>query len=185
MAARAGRWLVLILALCFVSDLGRSVLWQQEQPAQRLSAPQKQILVRGLGPVSDGIHQNNDARKMLGAILLTNLSVAPSVQEILNDISWFEDGRLLLFRCEGERVVNLSLGWMPAAMRMTLGIPLQVARMTEADWQDLPGIGAATARLIEFERQINGEISSLAQLKHVNGIGEKRIEQWRPYFVTD
>lgn len=186
MAARASRWLVLIVALCFVYDLGRSVLWQQEQPAQRLSPPdQKQILVSGLGPASDGIHQNNDAQKLLNVILLTKYQVLPAVQKILNDNSWFEDGRMLLFRCEGEDVVDLTLGWMPAAMRMTLGIPLQVSRMTEADWQDLPGIGQATARLIESDRQKNGEFSSFAQLKRINGIGEKRLEQWRTYFTSE
>jgi competence protein ComEA len=186
MAARASRWLVLILILCFFYDLGRSVLWQQEQPAPPFPLEhQRQILVRGLGSAIDGIHQNNDAWKMLDAILLTNLTFAPPVLEILNDISWFEDGRLLLFRCEGERVVSLSLEWMPAAMRMTLGIPLKMARMTEADWQDLPGIGPATAQRIELERQKSGEIYSLAQLKRINGIGEKRLEQWRPYFVSE
>lgn len=186
MAARTSRWLVLILALCFVYDLGQSVLWQKEPLAQRLSpVDQSHILVRGLGPARDGIHQNNDAQQTISVILLTNLSIPPSVREILNDNSWFEDGRMLLFRCEGGRVVDLSLGWMPAALRMTLGIPLKVTRMTAADWQDLPGVGPTTAQHIESERQKNGDFNSLAQLKRVNGIGEKRLDQWRPYFSTE
>jgi len=186
MAARASRWLVLILALCFFYDLGRTFLWQQESPAPLLSAaPQTRILVSGLGSAYDGIHQNNDAQQALSAILLTKFRISPSVEKILNDNRWFEDGRLLAFQCEGRRVLRLSVGWMPAALRMTLGIPLHVARMTEADWQDLPGIGPSLAQRIELERQKNGEFTSFAQLTRVSGIGDKRLEQWRPFFIRD
>jgi competence protein ComEA len=71
---------------------------------------------------------------------------------------------------------------MPAAQRMALGTPLHPERMSLDDWQALPGIGPRLARIIEEDRQKNGDFGDLDGLDRVAGIGHKLIERWRKFF---
>jgi len=72
---------------------------------------------------------------------------------------------------------------MGAEEKLLLGIPLDVNRMSQADWQCLPGIGPGTAKRLVAYRQINGDFASLADLKRVPGIGDRRMERIRSYFA--
>ena len=55
------------------------------------------------------------------------------------------------------------------------------------DLQQLPGIGETISSLIIDERELNGPFSYPEDLLSVRGIGEKKLEQIRPflYFHTD
>jgi competence protein ComEA len=79
--------------------------------------------------------------------------------------------------------VYLALGSMPAAERTILGILLDPACMTAADWEGLPGIGPAlTERITRYGRE-RGGIRTLDDLRGVSGIGERTIEKLRPLFL--
>lgn len=65
---------------------------------------------------------------------------------------------------------------------LVLGIPLDISKMSEADFDRLPGIGPALAmRIIEF-RQKNGGILSVEDLAAIEGIGEKKFKMISTYF---
>lgn len=84
------------------------------------------------------------------------------------------DGKTLEIQQE-----NLS-----ATHRLALGVPLEISRMTRADWEILPGVGPRLAARIDLYRQKNGDFSRLDELLRVRGVGKKRIASWRKFFTT-
>lgn len=78
---------------------------------------------------------------------------------------------------------SLSLSTSPRIKRRTKSEPKIVSlnAATEADLDQLPGIGPKLAkRIIEYRRQFGG-FKSVEDLLKVPGIGEKKLEQIRPY----
>jgi competence protein ComEA len=73
-------------------------------------------------------------------------------------------------------------GHMTVAERMVLKIPLDIATMSEADFDRLPGIGPALAKRITEYRQNNGGILRVEDLAAIDGIGEKKYKRYRTYF---
>lgn len=71
---------------------------------------------------------------------------------------------------------------MTASERLTLGVPLDISTMNEADFDRLPGIGPALAKRITQYRQNNGGSIHLKDLQHIEGIGRKKFEQILVYF---
>jgi len=54
-----------------------------------------------------------------------------------------------------------------------------INRATEAEWDELPGIGPAKARAIVEDRERNGPFRGIDDLARVKGIGPKLLEQIR------
>ncbi|MDD2734117.1 MAG: helix-hairpin-helix domain-containing protein [Desulfuromonadaceae bacterium] len=71
---------------------------------------------------------------------------------------------------------HIAVDMMTVAERMVLGIPLDISRMSEADFDRLPGIGPALAKRIVLYRQKNGDILHVSDLTAIEGIGEKKLE---------
>lgn len=76
----------------------------------------------------------------------------------------------------------ISISRMPAAQLLTLGLPLDLNRLSGAELEHVPGIGPTLAGRIVLFRQINGDFASLADLMQVEGIGEKKFKQLSHYF---
>lgn len=58
--------------------------------------------------------------------------------------------------------------------------PLNLNTATAADLQALPGVGAATAKLIIEHRQKNGGFKKIEELMTIKGIGEKSFLKLKP-----
>ena len=58
--------------------------------------------------------------------------------------------------------------------------PVNLNTATVADLQNLPGIGAATAKLIIEHRQKIGGFKKIEELMNVKGIGEKTFLKLKP-----
>ncbi len=58
--------------------------------------------------------------------------------------------------------------------------------INSADWSEiviLPGVGEKLARAIVDYRRESGPFDSVAEIKEVPGIGEKKLEQLRPFLL--
>jgi competence protein ComEA len=62
--------------------------------------------------------------------------------------------------------------------------PVNLNTATAADLQALPGVGAATARLIIEHREKNGGFKKIEELMNIKGIGEKSFLKLKPMVVV-
>lgn len=62
----------------------------------------------------------------------------------------------------------------------TASTPVNLNTATAAELQTLPGVGAATAKLILEHRQKNGGFKKIEELMTIKGIGEKSFLKLKP-----
>lgn len=68
---------------------------------------------------------------------------------------------------------------LPLATRRTMGLPIDLNRMSREDFEQLPGIGPALSRRIVQTRAELGGFDSIDDLERVPGIGPVRLEKLR------
>jgi len=80
------------------------------------------------------------------------------------------------------KYLQVSASRMTAVELVLLGVPLNPAAMSAADWDSLPGIGASLAGEIIRYRQNNDGIASVEELAALPGVGKGKIKRLRPFF---
>lgn len=77
----------------------------------------------------------------------------------------------------------LTTEWLVST---TQTAPLQVNlnTATAEELMEIPHIGEATAEKIIGYRERCGGFRSVDDLRDIEGIGEKRIEEWKAYFIV-
>lgn len=63
--------------------------------------------------------------------------------------------------------------------------PVDINSADESTLQQLPGIGPTLAERIVADRAANGPFASVDELTRVSGIGEKTVEELRPYVTAE
>lgn len=94
-----------------------------------------------------------------------------------------------LYLPSGEMVTIAANGQittapLPGAVRLTLGLPLDLNRATAADLEAVPGLGPVLARRLVQYREKQGPFRDLEQLLNISGIGAVKLEQIRPYLAV-
>lgn len=183
MLSRRGLLLLVLLPLVFLGyDIGRHVLVNQNVPAffvEDLSAVQ--IALDGARDGST-VLQISDGFSLERVIKMTNLGVDSCLQQKLAESEPLQSGERFVLQVVNGEVTDYTRSWMSSAQRIVLGISLHPDRMTERDWDYLPGVGASLAAAIETNRQKNGDFLELQALIRVRGIGPKRIKNWEDFF---
>ena len=92
------------------------------------------------------------------------------------------NGEALQLFLRGDGKALVTRGTIPAAERLVMGIPLDIATISEADLDKVPGIGPTLAGRIVSYRQNNGGRMSVSELLLVEGISERKFAALRKYF---
>ena len=124
------------------------------------------------------------ANTVTGAVILMAVPVR-SPQRYLPtgcDAFRFGNGADLWVRIDPDGTTRCSLGVLPTAQRLVLGIPLDINSMDEADFVRVPGIGSVLAGRIVAYRQNNGGLMATHELLAIEGIGEKKYSHLLKFF---
>ena len=79
-------------------------------------------------------------------------------------------------------IVGIVIGLALSGVWAFINAPINVNRMTLADWQDtkIQSIGTATIQKLEA----NGPYQSMADIDHISGIGPVKMAQIQRHFTT-
>ncbi len=177
--------LVALLLSFFVVNLNRPLFDQQEGPVA-LSGNGGYVAVElGRGFRDRSIHQFIDGTPLSHVMKLTDRPVARPDLVARALAKELLPGQRVDLVIKNGHIEGLTVSWMSAAKRIAVGIPLHPDRMSQSDWQVLPGIGKKMARRIEQDRQKYGDFGTFGNLRRVSGIGEKRLTSWNQYFFSN
>ena len=120
------------------------------------------------------------------AISVINMarSVRPMKQVMIDASAGrpLENGAAITLAVRPDGAYRLLVNRMTTSEHIVLGIPLDIATLSEADFILLPGIGPAIARRIAMYRQNNGGLLRVGDLAGIEGIGEKKFSKVYPLF---
>lgn len=175
--------MVTLLLLTAGIQYGRvDLLTEENPPAVSVSQSDGIWVELGEGFPVPGVHQFIDDMTLRGVIQMTTGHNGIILCENNGLDRPLASGDFLSLEFEDAEIIKINRGWMTAARRMILNIPLRPQTMTAADWLALPGIGVKLANSIEQDRQKNGDFASFAELERVPGIGPGRLAAWKKYF---
>jgi competence protein ComEA len=175
------------VAMMLVLFFTRGRLAGKQSGLTALSAPlHTGVTVQVSGDVvHPGIYEVIDKKMTIDVI---KMAIPRCVEPAITDDSLLSArlhaGDALQITCKAKNDKALvTHSRIQSSQSLTLGIPLDLNKISEADLVLLPGIGPAMARRIIEYRHKNGGYSSLEELLQVDGIGEKKFQQLSHYLT--
>src|SRR4030042_120598 len=95
-----------------------------------------------------------------------------------------ETGTLLTVTKESPPEFKAKLGRMTANKLLVFSIRLDLNRISLEDLCLIPGIGESLAKEIVLYRERRRGFRSVEELKNVKGIGEKKYESFKTFFIV-
>ena len=95
-----------------------------------------------------------------------------------------ETGTLLIVTKESSQEIKIKIERMEATKLLVFSIPLDLNRVSIEDLCLVPGIGESLAREIVAYREKRKGFQSTDELKKVKGIGEKKYQSLKNFFIV-
>ena len=148
-----------------------------EAPVEREGGGGKRLYVHVAGAVRrPGLYRLPAGARVAAAIELAGGPRKRADLTTTNLAAKVEDGQQVIVPLRGKVVAAAPAAGGPAA---TAAGPISLATATQAQLEELDGIGPALAQAILAYRDANGGFRSVEELQEVDGIGEKRFEALR------
>jgi competence protein ComEA len=176
--------MVIFAALLFVPVAMKNRMSQEAPaPAVFCALPGGGISVKVSGDVKHPGVYEVPANTLASSVIIMAIPSRP-LKQPMNDHSErpLLNGSAISLAVEADGTFLLTFGQMTVPERLVLGIPLDISTMSEADFDRLPGIGPALARLIVEYRQKNGGILRVGDLQAIEGIGKSKFRMLQVYF---
>lgn len=185
--------ILIVLAVCLLGILTFNFYISPPAPSEEIT---KEIVIEVLGDVrKPGIYifQHSptlkEALDKAGALNEEVPLKSKSSLEILSTGTLITIQKVIPSPLEGEgkgegELIKIKIGRMDANKLLVFNIPLDLNRVSMEDLCLLPGIGESLAREIITFRQRRRGFRSVEELKNVKGIGEKKYESFKAYFIV-
>jgi competence protein ComEA len=145
------------------------------KPADRPARTARRVFVHVAGAVRrPGLYRVREGARVAAALALAGGPTRKAELTTTNLAARVEDGQQIVVPVRGAAPVAA-----PATAAGTPAGPISLASATQAQLEELDGIGPTlAARIIEY-RDANGGFRSVDELGEVDGIGEVRLEALR------
>jgi competence protein ComEA len=107
----------------------------------------------------------------------------PALFEMGSSSAVLETGTLLTIVKESPQEIKVKLERMEAKKLLVFSIPLDLNRASVEDLCLLPGIGESLAQEVLSYRERRRGFRSVEELKNVKGIGEKKYQTLKDFFI--
>lgn len=179
---------LLLLTIVFLSLIPAVLKSRSDRdirpPAAFPVSGDSRIIVRVTGSVRfPGIY-NLAANNVTADAIMMAEPLKPCIDKTFSDAGRvnLSNGDILTVEFDKNGGVVIARGSMAAKERIVLKIPLDINKMSVADFDALPGIGPSLAKRIVVFRQNNGGSMYVKQLQSIEGIGEKGYHRLKKYF---
>jgi competence protein ComEA len=176
------QWVLLFLALLILGILTFKFYDHSPLPPEEIV---NEIIVEILGEIQNpGIYIFKNPPTIKEA-----LEKAGGLREVANfdekpSSAVLETGTLLDVRRESSQEIKIRIGRVAAHKLLVFSIPLDLNHVSIEDLCLIPEIGESLAREIVGYRQKRRGFRSVGELKNVKGIGEKKYQSLKNFFIV-
>jgi competence ComEA-like helix-hairpin-helix protein len=190
------QWFLLFIALLLLGILALKFYYQPSPPSSEGFV--KEVAVEVSGEVlNPGIYLFQNPPALREAIERAGGLKEKAQLDPLSSSTFLETGTLLTIEKESPQIptlkgghgginhdeIKIRIGRMAANKLLVFSIPLDLNRVSIEDLCLIPGIGESLAQKIITYRERRRGFRSVEELKNVNGIGEKKYQSFKRYFI--